>query len=377
MLYLSFFSPIYISVIIRYARLVNEMMGGESENAAAERRQSESIAKEMEAEIAVAAAAAHDIADGKDNVPPAPECVSPSSRRLTRQSSVAVTVTEAVTANPTLGNILNTSSSNVEDLEIDRDVVEQFAAPIRGLRQAVIDGINELAEELDNLYTPIAKQAEHHIHANEVILTMGDSKTVNEFLKAAAKRRRFEVIVAETAPSYSGHSAAKVLAEAGISTTVITDSAVFAMMSRVNKVIIPTHAVMANGGLIGLAGTHAVAIAAKHHSVPMVVITGLYKLCPLYPNDIESCMPMNSPAAVLSYDEVDKYGTDGKGANAVDVINPGMDYVPPELVSLFITNFCVVPSMPAGGHQPSYMYRLLSEYYSSADYDLEMPVTWN
>lgn len=41
---------------------------------------------------------------------------------------------------------------------------------------------------------------------------------------------------------------AKKLANANIETTLITDSAVFAIMSRVNKVIIGTHTVLANGG---------------------------------------------------------------------------------------------------------------------------------
>ena len=59
------------------------------------------------------------------------------------------------------------------------------------------------------------------------------------------------------------------LAKAGIETTVITDSAVFAIMSRVNKVIIGTHTVMANGGLKAISGTHAIALAAKYYSVPV------------------------------------------------------------------------------------------------------------
>ena len=46
-----------------------------------------------------------------------------------------------------------------------------------------------------------------------------------------------QVIVAECAPSFLGQSLAVSLAEAKIPTTVITDSAVFAMMSRVNKVL--------------------------------------------------------------------------------------------------------------------------------------------
>lgn len=54
-----------------------------------------------------------------------------------------------------------------------------------------------------------------------------------------------------------------------IQTTVIPDSAVFAIMSRVNKVIIGTHTVLADGGLRAVCGIHSVALAAKHFSVPV------------------------------------------------------------------------------------------------------------
>lgn len=48
----------------------------------------------------------------------------------------------------------------------------------------------------------ISAQALEHIHANEIIMTMGHSKTVFAFLKTAAKDRVFQVIVAECAPFY-------------------------------------------------------------------------------------------------------------------------------------------------------------------------------
>lgn len=63
------------------------------------------------------------------------------------------------------------------------------------------------------------------------------------------------------------------LAKSNIQTTVISDSAIFAIMSRVNKVIIGTHTVMANGGLRAACGTHMVALAAKHYSVPVSYAT--------------------------------------------------------------------------------------------------------
>jgi translation initiation factor eIF-2B subunit beta len=37
---------------------------------------------------------------------------------------------------------------------------------------------------------------------SEIILTIGMSKTVEAFLRAAAKDRKYTVIVAESAPSY-------------------------------------------------------------------------------------------------------------------------------------------------------------------------------
>lgn len=47
----------------------------------------------------------------------------------------------------------------------------------------------------------IAMQALEHIHSKEVIMTIGRSRTVEAFLKdAAARKRKFHVIVAECAP---------------------------------------------------------------------------------------------------------------------------------------------------------------------------------
>ena len=47
-----------------------------------------------------------------------------------------------------------------------------------------------------------------------------------------------QVIVAEASPFFGGHDLAASLAKSKIQTTVITDSAIFAVMSRVNKVIV-------------------------------------------------------------------------------------------------------------------------------------------
>ena len=46
----------------------------------------------------------------------------------------------------------------------------------------------------------------------------------------------------------------------------------------------------------------------------------------------------------------------------VQVTVPAVDYLPPDCVDLYVTN--------SGSHQPSYMFRLLSELYHPNDYNL-------
>lgn len=51
------------------------------------------------------------------------------------------------------------------------------------------------------------------------------------------------------------------------------------------QVLVGAHAVLANGGVISPSGGHLVALAARRHSVPLVVLVGLHKLSPLFPHD--------------------------------------------------------------------------------------------
>lgn len=115
----------------------------------------------------------------------------------------------------------------------------------------------------------ICRRAQEHIHAGECILTYGYSKIVEQFLKAAGAKRKFQVcivlllsaamhtqstsvrfcpnkflctyliqlVVAESNPSLEGHKLASSLCKVpSIGVTLIPDSNIYALMSRVNKV---------------------------------------------------------------------------------------------------------------------------------------------
>lgn len=67
----------------------------------------------------------------------------------------------------------------------------------KSLKGPILEAVNELLEELTSASVHIAEQAIEHIHANEIVLTHGRDPTVEAFLRAAHKKRPFEVIVAE------------------------------------------------------------------------------------------------------------------------------------------------------------------------------------
>ena len=233
-----------------------------------------------------------------------------------------------------------------------------YYKPRPDLKASVMEVLQEILSDLEDTYNSINEQVTSHIHAGEVILTCGKSRTTEAFLKAAAIKRKisFQVIVCEGAPGYGGHEMAASLAQAGIDTVVIHDAAIFAMMARVHKVIIPAHAVLANGGLIANSGCNLVAMAAQHHSVPVVCITGIFKLCPVFPHEGQDTLnELLSPSTVMNYAAL----TDRKLAT-VEFVNPVHDYIQPDQISLYVTN--------VGSFQPSFIYRLLAEYYHTDDW---------
>ena len=213
------------------------------------------------------------------------------------------------------------------------------------LKPIMIEALSEIINEIETSVDNIASQASEHIHANEVILTLGRSQTVEAFLKNAARKRKFHVIVVEGAPYLDGHQLASNLTKVGLDVTLIPDSAIFTIISRVNTIIISSRSIFANGGLKAHVGTHSLALAAKHHNIPLIVLSSLYKLSPEYfanSNNLPDLLPADDVLALNFH------------PNAT-VLNPSFDYVPPDLVTLFIFN--------TTKNAPSYVYRLLREMY--------------
>ena len=125
---------------------------------------------------------------------------------------------------------------------------------------------------------------------------------------------------------------ARALSASGISSFLVPDSSIYAIMSRVNKVILSAHAILANGGMFSITGSLLAANAARVHSTPVVVCAGQFKLTPLWNlyHDF-GALDFADASAVLGFEE-------GNLVDKVDVLNPYYDYVGPELIDVYITN---------------------------------------
>ena len=196
-----------------------------------------------------------------------------------------------------------------------------------------------LINSLEDSYIAISKQANNFLCQGDIILTLGYSKAVLNFLSNTDFN--LTVLLPERAPDYDGFKMAQHLQERNIKVIVIQDSAIFALLPRVQKIIIPARFVLANGGIISYSLAAPIALTAKHHSTPFIVLYWEMKLTGTMPSPNTSFSGLESPNGLYS---------GNPDLNSPVLLNPSGDYVPPELITLMIG--------PSGAHSPSDVFFL-------------------
>ena len=208
---------------------------------------------------------------------------------------------------------------------------------IHALRSEIIDGIEEIQDEIKQADDQIAAAAEVQIHPGDYVLLYHPSDTVRRFvLRAAKEKRKFTVLYAIEAPTKQASRPQHTkfrddLAKAGIQVINILAGGLMAYMSRVNRVIIGARAVVANGGVVTESGAAAIARAAKEYGNPVVVLSGVYKLCPVNPYDEAAEVEWGSSASYIDF-------ADGEMVNSVDVQTAVSELLPAEYIDTYITN---------------------------------------
>lgn len=203
----------------------------------------------------------------------------------------------------------------------------------------------ELVDEIssfDTINEEIINIAVEHLEESEVIMVYCQSALMSEFINLAISEKKVSVICILNALGKNFPLNKEIK-----NVTYITESAVFSLINKVSKIFMDCHAVMADGAIINLSGTFTVATIAKEYSIPVIILSPMYRFTPFYAFAQESYNSFISPH---------DYFLKAFSLNNLEVLAVKYDVISSDCVSFIITQ--------SGEYSNNYIYQAFSDYYS-------------
>ena len=206
----------------------------------------------------------------------------------------------------------------------------------------------------------------------DAVLTAGYCPNVVSFLRHVAAAFPLDVIVADGGPRAPGRATAAALSvtKRGVAAivTMTPDTGVWALLSAggARRVILPASAIARDGSVVAPAGALAIALAAQHFSIPVVIVATSAKFSPaetaasIYARGGGDAALQGPPSDVLAYaDAVELAAAGARAAShaseGVRVLHTVFDVLPAALSSLIVTS--------AGVVTPGSTWRLVDEIF--------------
>ena len=228
-------------------------------------------------------------------------------------------------------------------VEKQKEVIKNSNSDVKG----IIEELKQNAIKLENEDIEINKKIGAYgaevvpkgatilTHCNAgALATVGYGTALGVVRSAFANDPTIQVFADETRPRQQGARITTLeLTMDGIPTTLITDGmcSYFMKKGMIDMVVTGADRIAANGDTANKIGTYTVAIAAKYHNIPF------YIAAPLSTIDISIKSGDEIPIEERSHDEVTHINGKAICAEGVNIINPGFDVTPHELISGIIT----------------------------------------
>jgi ribose 1,5-bisphosphate isomerase len=220
---------------------------------------------------------------------------------------------------------------------VSESKVSTATTNVNELREVAIKAASKFIEDSEKAVEKIGEIGARRIEDGDVLLTHCNSEAAISIILAAWRMgKKIQVYATETRPRFQGRETAKILGKEGIPTCLIVDSAARYFLNKVNKVIVGSDAVAANGAVVNKIGTSMIALAAKEFRTPFYVASETYKFSPETTLGELIKIEERSSSEVIS----DK---DLKGLGNVVVKNPAFDVTSPEYIDLIITEKGIIP----------------------------------
>lgn len=227
-------------------------------------------------------------------------------------------------------------------------------AKLDGLREDILDGLQELQDEVKQAEEQIAEYAPQYIHNRAVVLVNQTSRVAQRFLVAAAKKAKFTAIFVESSSRYhyrgapaSSHPSSSVppdtmsrqeflapLKKVGISVSVVSLTSLPPILKWCTHLITVPSIVFADGSYLGPAGLDMLVGAAQDHDILVLMLSAVYMIAPLTQLNYEGLLSPDRSNLSSWYEDTDLLGSSsGIKLRAVDD-----EHVRPNPSTLLITN---------------------------------------
>jgi ribose 1,5-bisphosphate isomerase len=240
-----------------------------------------------------------------------------------------------------------------EDLNIAKERLLATRPTAVSLRNAVLMVLKDSAQnnDIEDIQNSIISRAEEFVikseSALEMIAQIGSKRIKNGFtilthcnskaalstiISAHKEGKNIKVYATESRPKRQGYITVRELVKEGVDTTLIVDSAVRHIMSRIDLVVVGADTIASNGAVINKIGTSQIALCAHEARVPVMVCAETFKF---------SFETMVGGLVDIEERDVSEI-VDPKDFPKVKIFNPVFDTTPPEYIDVIITEEGVI-----------------------------------
>ena len=228
-------------------------------------------------------------------------------------------------------------------VEKQKEIIKNSKSDIKGIIEELKENCKKLEDEDIEINKKIGDYGAEIVPKGATILThcnagglatVGYGTALGVVRSAFAKDNTIQVFADETRPRQQGARITTFeLTMDGIPTTLITDGmcSYFMKKGMIDMVCVGADRIAANGDAANKIGTYTLAIAAKYHNIPFYVAAPL--------STIDTSIHSGDEIVIEERSREEVTHINGKiiCALEVNVINPGFDVTPHELITGIIT----------------------------------------
>lgn len=241
-----------------------------------------------------------------------------------------------VTSRPTAVNLKWAVEKQKEIITSAKGNIEEIISALKTNAIKLENEDIEINKKIgDNGAAIVPKGATILTHCNAgALATVGYGTALGVVRSAFAKDNTIQVFADETRPRQQGARLTTFeLTMDGIPTTLITDGmcSYFMKKGMIDLVVVGADRIATNGDAANKIGTYTVAISAKYHNVPFYVAAPA--------STIDTSIKSGDEIIIeeRSHEEVTHINGKPVCADGVNIINPGFDVTPAELITGIIT----------------------------------------